>query len=186
MVCYGFKGGVGTSSRMTEGKGKPYTVGVLVQANHGRRPHLTVAGVPVGREIPELTPERGEVKGKSILIVVATDAPLLPSQLQRLAKRTAIGLGRTGSISTHSSGDLALAFSTANRLPGSDFQVAELEVLDDEAITPLYQATIEATEEAVLNALTTATTMTGRDGNRVHALPLGRLVEVMRRYGRMK
>ena len=186
MVCYGFKGGTGTSSRMIEGKGKPYTVGVLVQANHGGRPQLTVAGVPVGREVPELTPERGEVKGKSILIVVATDAPLLPSQLQRLAKRTAIGLGRTGSISTHSSGDLALAFSTANRLPGSDSPVAELEVLDDEAITPLYQATIEATEEAVLNALTTATTMTGRDGNRVHALPLDRLVEVMRKYGRLK
>ena len=199
MICYGFKGGTGTSSRMTEGKGKSYTVGVLVQANHGGRPHLTVAGVPVGREVPELTPERGEVKSKSILIVVATDAPLLPSQLQRLAKRTAIGLGRTGAISTHSSGDLALAFSTANRLPGRDFPspvapmrsrpaslVTELEVLDDEAITPLYQATIEATEEAVLNALTTATTMTGRDGNRVHALPLDRLVEVMRKYGRLK
>jgi len=145
-----------------------------------------VAGVPVGREIPELTPERGEVKGKSILVIVATDAPLLPSQLRRLAKRTGLGLARTGALSMHSSGDLALAFSTANRLPWDDSPVTELEVLDDEAITPLYQATIEATEEAVLNALTTATTMTGRDGNRVHALPLDRLVEVMRRYGRLK
>jgi D-aminopeptidase len=186
MVCYGFKGGVGTSSRMTGGKGKSYTVGVLVQANHGRRPQLTVAGVPVGREVPELTPERGEVKGKSILVIVATDAPLLPSQLQRLAKRTGLGLARTGALSMHSSGDLALAFSTANRLPEGDSPLTELEVLDDEAITPLYQATIEATEEAVLNALTTATTMTGRDGNRVHALPLGRLVEILRRYGRLK
>lgn len=189
MVCYGFKGGTGTSSRVTDGgkKGRPYTVGVLVQANHGRRPQLTVEGVPVGREIPELMPERGEARSKSILVVVATDAPLLPVQLQRLAKRTALGLARTGTLSMHSSGDLALAFSTANRLPArSVAPVAELRVLDDEAITPLYQATIEATEEAVLNALTMATTMTGRDGNRVHALPLDRLVEVMRRYGRIK
>jgi L-aminopeptidase/D-esterase-like protein len=134
-----------------------------------------------------LTPERGEVRSKSILIVVATDAPLTPGQLQRLAKRTGMGLARTGALSMHSSGDLALAFSTGNRLPArSSVRTEALGVLDDEAITPLYQATIEATEEAVLNALTAATTMTGRDGNRVHALPLDRLVEVMRKYGRLK
>jgi D-aminopeptidase len=146
-----------------------------------------VDGVPVGREIPDLMPERGEVRSKSILVVVATDAPLLPVQLQRLAKRAALGLARTGALSMHSSGDLTLAFSTANRLPArSDASVSRLEMLDDEAITPLYQATIEAAAEAVLNALTSATTVTGRDGNRVHALPLDRLVEVMRRYGRLK
>ena len=187
MMCYQFKCGTGTASRRLDAAAGGYTVGVLVQANHGRRPQLIVDGVPMGREVPELMPERGEVRSKSILLVVATDAPLLPAQLQRLAKRTGLGLARTGALSMHSSGDLALAFSTANRLPArSAARVEALEVLDDEAITPLYQATIEATEEAVLNALTSATTMTGRDGNRVHALPLDRLVEVMRRYGRMK
>ena len=132
-------------------------------------------------------PERGDPRGRSALVVVATDAPLLPVQLQRLAKRSTLGLGRTGSVSMHSSGDLILAFSTANRLPpSSEKGIAALKVLDDDSTTPLYQATVEATEEAVLNALTAATSTTGRDGNRVHALPLDRLVEVLQRYGRLK
>ena len=188
MISYGFKGGTGTSSRrFVTSNGVQYTVGVLVQANHGRRPQLMILGVPVGREIPDRTPEPGKSRSKSILVVIATDAPLLPVQLRRLAKRAAMGLARTGSLSMHSSGDLALAFSTGNLLPlRTGVQASELKVLDDNAINPVYQATIEATEEAVLNALTAATTMTGRDDNTVHALPLDRLLKVFRTYNKLK
>lgn len=174
MRAYSFKAGIGTASRQIPGDSS-YTVGVLVQANFGRRPQLRVDGVPVGREIPELMPERGG-KSKSMLAAVATDAPLLPSQLQRVCKRVALGMARTGAISTHGSGDLVLAFSVASRD----------EMLADRWISGLFQGVVEATEEAILNALTTAHTLTGRAGNTIHALPLDRLREIMRAHGRLK
>lgn len=175
MRAYSFKAGIGTASRQVPCGDQLYTVGVLVQANFGRRPQLRVDGVPVGREIPELTPVRGG-KSKSMLAAVATDAPLIPVQLQRVCKRVALGMARTGAISTHGSGDLVLAFSTAS--PGGLFA--------DRWISGLFQGVVEATEEAILNALTTAYTMTGRAGNTIHALPLDRLLEIMRAYGRLK
>ena len=183
MRAYEFKAGTGTASRQVECGDQHYTVGVLVQANHGRRPQLLVDGVPVGREIADLLPERPD-HPKSMLAVVATDAPLVPLQLRELAKRVGLGAARTGSISTQSSGDLFLAFSTACRRNSAPVQ--SLAVLDDGQITRLYQGVVEATEEAILNSLTAAQTMSGRDGRIIHALPLDRLAEVMRRYGRLK
>ena len=185
MRAFGFKAGIGTASRLVPSDGRTFAVGVLVQANFGRRPQLRVAGVPVGREIPDFLPERGETsKSKSLLVVIATDAPLIPRQLRRLCKRAALGMARTGAISTHGSGDLALAFSTAQRL--SNAQVRKLSMLKDSALSQVFQGVVEATEEAILNALTMAYTMVGRDGNTIHALPLDRLVDVMRNHGRLK
>ncbi len=185
MVCHGFKGGVGTASRRVEN----FTVGVLVQANYGLRHQLTVAGVPVGREIPDLPPELnfgpGQRETGSIIGVVATDAPLLPHQLKRLAKRAPLGLSRVGGVGGNSSGDLFLAFSTANAGAPARAGVAELTMLPNDTLDPLFEATVQATEEAVLNALTGAETMTGVNGNTVYALPVERLQEVLRRYGRL-
>src|ERR1700722_8002030 len=186
MVCYGFKGGDGTASRVLSADAGGYTVGVLVQCNCGRRPQLAIAGVPVGRLIPAapskatLEPEvRGDVG--SIIIVVATDAPLLPTQLKRLARRATMGLARTGSISGNSSGDIFIAFSTANR--GADKKPGPHSVLtvSNERISPLFQATVEATEEAIVNAMVAAQTMTGVDGHTVEALPHDKLAEYMKR-----
>jgi len=182
MRAYSFKAGIGTASRQIPNDAATYTVGVLVQANHGLRPQLMVDGVPVGKEIPDLTPECG--KQKSLLTIIATDAPLLPIQLQRLCKRATLGMARTGAISTHGSGDLLLAFSTAQRLDSAPLH--DLAMLKNSQITGLYQGVVEATEEAILNALTMAETMTGRDGNTIHALPLDRLVDIMHQYGRLK
>jgi D-aminopeptidase len=179
MRSYSFKAGIGTASRLVPCGAGTFTVGVLVQANHGRRRQLVIDGVPVGRLIPELKPERG-IKTKSLLIAVVTDAPLLPVQLRRLCKRAALGMARTGAISTHGSGDLFIAFSTASQ---ADRQV---KILRDRHITGMHQGVVEATEEAILNALCAAETMVGRDGNTIHALPLDRLVEIMRDYGRIK
>ena len=175
MRAYGFKAGIGTASRKVPCGDQIYTVGVLVQANFGRRPQLRVDGVPVGREIPDLMPERGG-EGKSMLAAVATDAPLIPVQLQRVCKRVALGMARTGAISTHGSGDLVLAWSNGER----DAMLA------DRWISGLFQGVVEATEEAIFNSLTVAYTMTGREGNTIHALPLDRFVEVMRAHGRLK
>jgi D-aminopeptidase len=158
-------------------------VGVLVQANHGQRPQLLVDGVPVGKEIPELLPQEGE-KTKSLLVVIATDAPLIPIQLQRLCKRATLGMARTGAISTHGSGDLFLAFSTAQRFAREPLR--QVGALANSEISHLFQGVVEATEEAILNSLTMAYTMVGRDGNTIHALPLDRLVQVMRAHGRLK
>lgn len=180
MRAYSFKAGIGTASRRVPCGERTYAVGVLVQANFGRRPQLLVDGVPVGREIPDLTPERG--KTKSMLVAVATDAPLLPVQLQRLCKRVPLGMARTGAISTQGSGDLILAFSTAQKMG----LAKPLAMLPNRYISAMYQGVVEATEEAILNSLTMAETMVGRDGNTIHALPLDRLVEVMRVYGRLK
>jgi D-aminopeptidase len=183
MRAYEFKAGTGTSSRQVECEDRRYTVGVLVQANHGRRSQLLVDGAPVGRELPDLLPERPD-QPKSMLAAVATDAPLLPLQLRELAKRVGLGMARTGAISTQSSGDIFLAFSTAQR--GGAALVQSLEALSDGQLTRLYQGVVEAAEEAILNSLTMAQTMRGRDDRIIHALPLDRLVEVLRRYRRIK
>lgn len=198
MICYEFKGGIGTASRVTGSRQmetglnpvprdaaspRPgYTVGVLVQANHGLRRQLVIAGVPVGRELPEGA-FRLEETG-SILVVIATDAPLLPHQLERMARRAAMGLARTGSVSGNSSGDLFLAFSTANQVPLDPRAPGAVVALANDAMSPLFEAIVQATEEAIVNALVAAETMTGRDGHRVERLPHERLREILRRHGR--
>jgi D-aminopeptidase len=185
MVAYGFKAGIGTASRRLPQDQGGWTVGVLVQANHGTRGLLRIDGVPVGREITELRPGTAPA-AKSIIIVVATDAPLLTNQLCRVAKRTAMGLARTGSVSAHSSGDIFLAFSTGNRFSARDGRALRpTQVVPDGHISSLHQPTVEATEEAIVNALTMAVTMKGKNDYVVHAIPLDRLVDVMRRYGRL-
>jgi len=198
MICYAFKGGIGTSSRTVPATAGGYTVGVLVQANFGRRPELTIAGVPVGREIADLMPETRRDEGAaasinlehegSVIVVVATDAPLSSRQLARLASRAALGLARSGSTSGNTSGDIFVAFSTGNTIPQSgDQRTVPATFISPEStatLNPLFQAVVEATEEAVLNALTKAETMTGINGNRVHAIPYDRLKTVMAKYGR--
>jgi D-aminopeptidase len=172
MICHGFKGGIGTASRVTEAG---HTVGVLVQANHGRRSRLAVDGIPVGRKLDEIPmPEKEDEGAGSIIVVVATDAPLLPHQCARVAQRSALGIARTGGAGENSSGDLALAFATGNRNP----EIGPLDVVPNEQIDPLFYATIEATEEAIVNALLNAETMTGQ-GRTVHALPAKTLTDLI-------
>lgn len=195
MVLFGFKGGIGTSSRRVAIGDNRYTVGVLVQGNFGIAEDLLVEGVPVGQivegEMPPLPRRRHRTPGGdgSVIVVIATDAPLADRQLGRLCRRGMLGLGRTGATARNFSGDLLLAFSNTpqNRLPRqiSDPLLTSIR-LADERIDDLFQATIEATAEAILNALTAAETMTGRDGITVPALPLDRLVDVMRDYGRIQ
>jgi D-aminopeptidase len=185
MVCYGFKGGTGTSSR----KSGPYTVGVLVQCNCGRRAQLQIAGVPVGREIQDSIPYAGSGAYRdedvgSIIIVVATDAPLLPTQLKRLARRAALGLARTGSVSGNGSGDIFIAFSTANPEAAKTTGLVNLVMLPNDEMNGLFEATVQATEEAILNAMVGAETMTGYNGHKVVALPHDRLRDALRKYGR--
>jgi D-aminopeptidase len=187
MVCHGFKGGIGTASRLVDsGCGCVWSVGVLVQANHGVRERLVIDGIPVGKligpdEVPLPSDESAAAGEGSIIIVVATDAPLLPHQCAALAKRTSFGLARTGGAGEHNSGDFAVAFSTAARLsasPGSSVKNVAT-VIGDE-ITPLYYAVIEATEHAIVNALLSAETMTGVDGHTAHRLPPERLASILR------
>jgi D-aminopeptidase len=191
MKAFGFKAGIGTSSRRVSEEHGGYTVGVLVQANHGRRERLAVDGVPVGREITQGEvpgPDLGSADAGSIIAVVATDAPLLPQQCRRLAERAGLGVARGGGGGENSSGDIFLAFATGNRnlsAEGGASVSVPLEMLHDDHISELFWATIEATEEAILNSMLAAETMTGRDGITFHALPHDRLVEVMRRYGRL-
>ena len=186
MVAHRFKGGIGTSSRiLAEGRSK-YTVGVLVRANYGGRSQFTVAGVPVGREITDLTPEKGDEDTGSIIIVVATDAPLLPHQLKRVVKRAALGVARNGGVGGNGSGDIFIAFSTANPGAANQSQVVSLEMIPNSRITPIFSATVQATEEAIINAIVAAQTMTGRDGNTVYGLPHQRLQEVMKKYNRLQ
>ena len=191
MICYEFKGGTGTSSRRLPDKFGGYTVGILVQANFGRRYQLMIAGTPVGREITEdahfTSGENPFREQGSIIIIVATDAPLLPHQLKRLAKRASMGLARTGSFAGNGSGDIFLAFSTAN--PGAarpSEGLAELKAISNDQIDPLFVATVYATEEAIINALVAAETMTGKDGLTIPALPHDRLQEVLRKYNRLQ
>ena len=175
MICHNFKGGIGTASRVTE---PGHTVGVLVQANHGRRSRLAVSGVPVGRLLgPERIPlpeAKDDAADGSIIVVVATDAPLLPHQCARIAQRSALGIARTGGAGENSSGDFALAFATGNRTP----EQSPLDLVPNDEIDPLFYATIEATEEAIVNALLNAETMTGRGGT-VHSLPPETLAELI-------
>ncbi len=180
MVSYGFKGGIGTASRRLPAEEGGYTVGVLVNANHGRREELVVAGIPVGRlyegAAPAAAADGGAGGEGSIIVVMATDAPLDSRQLSRLAKRAALGLARTGSTVRHGSGDFMLAFSTGNTIPHHPQErTFQMTHLADTHLNPLFTATVEATEEAILNALTMATTMVGRDGRRVEAISLDRL-----------
>jgi D-aminopeptidase len=203
MVCHEFKGGIGSASRVTPRPDPGWTVGVLVQANYGEREQLRIDGVPVGREIPvsevptpfpeeradeDRLPEPGS---GSIIIIVATDAPLLPHQCQRLAQRAALGLARMGSTANNSSGDLILAFATGNRglsnadEPGPDVsRTVDVRMVPDNRLTPLFKATAEATEAAIVNALLSAATLVGRDGITAHALDHDRLLDVMASYGR--
>lgn len=187
MVAHQFKGGIGTASRVLAADAGGYMVGVLVQANYGSRDLLHVAGVPVGREIPDLLPTRGAKEDAgSIIVVVITDAPLLPHQLKRLARRVPLGIGLVGGRGGDSSGDIFLAVSTANHDGAKRSGLAHLTMLPNERINPLLVATVQATEEAIVNALVAAETMSGANGNTVHALPHGRLKEVLRKYNRLE
>ena len=186
MICHKFKGGIGTSSRLVETRSGQFTVGALVQANYGARADLRVDGVPVGLEIgQEITPHPGNtgIAGGSIIIIVATDAPLLPIQCQRLAKRATVGLSRAGGSGHNGSGDIFLAFSTGNHVTRTD-EPLEVKMLPLDHISPLFDATAEAVEESIINALTSAQTMTGLDGRMAHALPLDELERVMHKYRR--
>jgi D-aminopeptidase len=206
MQCHQFKGGIGTASRVLASEAGGYAVGVLVQCNYGGRPSFSVAGVPVGAEIRDLLPcttrptgaanERpcdapaADLRGDenadagSIIVIVATDAPLLPHQLKRVATRVSLGIGRMGGFGGNSSGDIFLAFSTANPKAGSAPDRAQVEMLANNRMNALFQATVQATEEAILNALLAAETMEGGNGQRVYALPHDRLMAAIKKYGR--
>ena len=189
MRCLGVKCGIGTSSRVTQGADS-YTVGVLVQANFGGARQLTIAGVPVGRELlgnrRAAVDSSGQADRGSIIIVVATDAPLLPQQLKRIARRAALGVARTGGTASNGSGDIFVAFSTANAGAASASPTAAITLLGNSQISVLFQATVEATEEAIINAMVAAETMVGRDGNRSEALQHDQLQEILRRYNRLE
>jgi L-aminopeptidase/D-esterase-like protein len=210
MVCHGFKGGIGTASRKLTAEQGGYTVGVLVQCNYGARRDLRIAGVPIGEEIQDLSAciantdplpadsprRRCDESGRggaeqlvdqgSIIVVVATDAPLLPHQLKRIATRVSLGIGRQGGFGGNSSGDIFIAFSTANaRAWFNDQPVTDVKMLPNDRITPLFQATAQATEAAITNALLGAETMTGANDLRVYAMPLDRMLAAMRKYGRL-
>jgi L-aminopeptidase/D-esterase-like protein len=205
MQCLGFKGGIGTASRRLEAGEGGFTVGVLVQCNFGLRRQLRIAGVPVGQEVGEPRPcndttrplapvqaarrcpagkQRDREHG-SIIVIIATDAPLLPHQLRRVARRAALGIGRMGGIAGSGSGDLFLAFSTTNTGTADSLGVTSVSMLQDERTDPIYEATVQATEEAIINALLAAKTMTGADDLRVPALPHDRLRAALRKYGRL-
>jgi len=211
MVCHGFKGGIGTASRKLAPEQGGYTVGVLVQCNYGLRRDLRIAGVPVGEEIPDLVGcianndplpagagrprcsqppggdagDAGQEQG-SIIVVVATDAPLLPHQLKRIATRVSLGIGRQGGFGGNSSGDIFIAFSTANaRAWFNDQPVTNIQMLPNDRITPLFQATAQATEAAITNALLAAETTTGANDLRIYAMPVDRMLAAMRKYGRL-
>ncbi|HXW93044.1 MAG TPA: P1 family peptidase [Terriglobales bacterium] len=182
MVCNEFKGGIGTSSRVLEPKRGGYTVGVLVQCNYGFRDQLRIAGVPVGREIPGHVYEDDT---GSIIVVVATNAPLIPTQLKRVARRVSLGLGRDGSYSGDGSGDIFIAFSTANPGASGSRGTHPITMLSNGDLNPIFLATVQATEEAVVNAMVAADTMTGVDNHTVVALPHDRLQEILKKYNRL-
>ncbi len=185
MVAHGFKGGIGTSSRVVAG----HTVGVLVQANYGTRDSLTIAGVPVGREIAGAERRRAPAppadRDGSIIVVVATTAPLLPHQLERVARRVPMGIARLGGTASNGSGDIFIAFSTANPGAAAESGATAITWLPNGDLSPLFEATVDATEEAIVNALVAAETMTGIDGNTAHALPVDQLRALLKKYGRL-
>lgn len=196
MTCLGFKCGTGTSSRVIEAEGLRYTVGVLVQANFGGRSQLRIGGLPVGREISGFTttvdfrlpPHKQEDAGGrgSIIAIAATDAPLLPHQLRRVAQRISLGVGRTGGTAGNGSGDIFLAFSTANPGAAAREGMKALTMLPNDAIDPVFDATVEATEEAIINAMVAAKTMTGINGNTVHAIPHDQVRAILKKYSRLQ
>jgi D-aminopeptidase len=183
MICNEFKGGTGTASRVLDAKHGGYTVGVLVQCNYGERDQLRIAGVPVGKEIPEHKVWSNDVG--SIIVVVATDAPLIPTQLKRVARKVSLGLGRDGSFSGDGSGDIFIAFSTANSGAAESKGLRQITMLPNDQIDPIFLATVQATEEAVINAMVAAETMTGVNNRTVIALPHDRLREVLKKYNRL-
>jgi L-aminopeptidase/D-esterase-like protein len=196
MMCYGFKGGIGTSSRVLDNASGGYTVGVLVQANHGGRRQLTISGVPVGEELkdtlrPIFDPPTGAKHAGpqneigSIIIILATDAPLLPDQLKRLAQRIPLGMHRTGGVGGNGSGDIFLTFSTANKNAFNNTTAQQVTTLPNEQMNALFDATIQATEEAIINALFAGKTITGINGNTVYGLPRKRVVDILKKYNRM-
>jgi len=199
MICHGFKGGIGSSSRVVSREAGGYTVGVLVQANHGSRGQLTIAGVPVGRQLLDTLPVRiaginaykrnnadTEPELGSIIVILATDAPLLPHQLKRLAQRIPLGLHRTGGIGGNGSGDIFIAFSTANTNAFSNDKNQMVETMPNEGMNALFAATIQATEEAIINALFAGETMEGIDGNKVYGLPRAKVMEIMKKFNRIR
>jgi D-aminopeptidase len=185
MICHAFKCGIGTSSRHVDVDGRGYTVGTLVQANYGSRASLRIAGVPVGLELPTKA-QRGEPErdSGSIIIVVATDAPLLPHQLDRIAKRAGMGLARMGSYAGNGSGDIFVAFSTANAKAMAGAGVLDAAFLDNDSLDALFEATVQSTEEAIVNAVVAAKDMTGNAGHEARALPHDVLKKLLARYGR--
>jgi D-aminopeptidase len=189
MICNGYKGGIGSSSRRLDAKDGGYIIGVLVQCNYGTRDNLRIAGINVGREIPAPEPyaliPSDTAEHGSIIVVVATDAPLLAHQLKRLTRRVTLGLGRNGSISGNGSGDIFIAFSTANSGAATAEHVVDLKMLPNDSLDPVFRATVEATEEAVVNAMVAAQDMTGVDNHRVIALPHAALRAVLQRYNRL-
>jgi L-aminopeptidase/D-esterase-like protein len=190
MVCHEFKGGIGTSSRVVTIGGNKYTLGVLVQTNYGIRRSLMIGGVPVGKEIkdlmPEIHPSVERSDRGSIIVVVATDAPLLPHQLNRIARRVPMGIGRLGGYASDSSGDIFIAFSTAGKGAANREKIQSVMMMPNDQISPLFEATVEAVEESIINALLAAKTMTGINDNTVYELPEERLLQVLRKYNRIK
>ena len=186
MSCHQFKCGTGTSSRQVDAGDSSYTLGVLVQANYGIRNTLTIAGVPVGKEITDLMPEYHSQNQEygSIIVVVATDAPLLPHQLKRLARRVPMGIAKVGGYASNGSGDIFIAFSTANSGAGARTGIQKTDMLPNDQMSALFLATVQATEEAIVNALVAAETMIGINGNTKHAIPHDRLQQVMKKYNR--
>lgn len=192
MMCLGFKGGTGTASRMIKVKDSTYTVGVLVQSNFGAKQLLTVAGVPVGQELKDtvsvkfVAPPNYQPGDGSIIVVVATDAPLLPHQLKRVAARVPIGIGKTGGRGENSSGDIFIAFSTANQDAFNRTAFAEVDQVPNDLINPIFYATVQAVEEAIINAMVAAETMEGINGNKALALPHKATIDILKKYNRIK
>jgi len=198
MMCYFFKGGIGTSSRVVDKKNGGYTVGVLVQSNHGSRGQLTIAGVPVGKALQDTLPftidnqptgtisTREKSETGSIIVVLATDAPLLPGQLKRLAQRIPLGVSRTGGIGGNGSGDIFITFSTANKKAFSNEEEKQVTTLPNELMNQLFEATVQATEEAIINALFAGKTTVGINGNTVYGLPKEAVIRTLKKYNRVK
>jgi L-aminopeptidase/D-esterase-like protein len=192
MMCLGFKGGSGSSSRVVKIKDSIYTLGVFVQSNFGRKRNLTIAGVPVGKELMDTlnnefkAPPSYQEGDGSIIVVVATDAPVLPHQLKRIVQRVSLGIGQVGGQGTNGSGDIFIAFSTANPNAFQRNSLTKVEELPNDWIDPLFEATIQATEEAIINAMVAAETMEGINGNKSYGLPHKRVIEILKKYNRIK
>jgi len=194
MMCLGFKGGTGTSSRVVKISDSTYTIGVFVQTNFGRKPSLTIAGVPVGMELLDtlnnelkIPPQSYRQEGDgSIIVVVATDAPILPHQLKRIAQRVSLGIGNVGGYGQNGSGDIFIAFSTANSTAFQRNDFSKVSMLPNDLMNPLFESTVQATEEAIINAMVAAETMEGINGNKSYALPHDLLIEILKKYNRLK